>query len=170
MNNYLFAFFLILLFTNCHKDQPGTTACNMEKVYGENAVKVTISNGIWGTVASMEGDFMPMVPPAPARGKTCPVKRTVRIYEYTTLANATRSANSVVFFDSFNTMLIKETTTDENGFFQTEIPAGNYTIVTIEDGKLYAGGLDGNGGLNPFTHSGIGLVKLNILLTYKATF
>ncbi len=169
MKNYLFAFFLILLFTNCNKDQPETTGCDMEKVYSENALKVTISNGLWGTVASMEGDFMPMVPPAPARGVTCPVKRTVRIYEYTTLANATRSANSYVFFDSFSTNLVKEVTTDENGFFQAEIPIGKYTIVTIEEGKLYTSVSDGSGGLNPFTYTG-GLQKINVTLTYKAVF
>lgn len=141
----------------------------MEKVYSENALKVTLTNGIWGTVASMEGDFMPTVPPASGRGKTCPVQRTVRIYAYTTLANATRSANSYVFFDSFSTALIKEVTTDANGFFQAEIPPGTYSIVTIEEGKLYASGSDGNGGLNPFTYTG-GLLKQNITLTYKAVF
>jgi hypothetical protein len=77
MKNYLFTFFLILLFTACNKEQPKTNGCDIEKVSNENALKVTISNGIWGTVASMEGDFMPMVPPTSGRGTTCPVKRTV---------------------------------------------------------------------------------------------
>lgn len=169
MKNYVVAFLLILFFTACNKDQPKTTGCDMEKVNNENALKVTVADGIWGTVASMEGNFMPMVPPVSGRGTTCPVKRTVRIYAYTTLADATRSANSVVFFDSFSTPLIKEVITDENGFFQAQLPAGNYTIVTIEDGKLYAGGSDGSGGLNPLTYSG-GLQKVNITLTYKAVF
>ena len=73
------------------------------------------------------------------------------------------------FYDSFSTQLIKEFDTDADGFFQVDIPAGRYTIVVVENGKLYPFGLDGQGGLSPISFSG-GKQNLNLTLTYKAVF
>ena len=55
------------------------------------------------------------------------------------------------------------------GFFQTELPVGKYTIAIVENGKLYANGGDGLGGLSPFTHTN-GQTNVNVTLTYKAVF
>ena len=74
-----------------------------------------------------------------------------------------------VFFDSFNTQLVTQVDTDENGFFQVNIPAGHYSIVIVENGKLYANVRDGQGGLSPFLLTG-GVKNLNLYMTYKATF
>jgi hypothetical protein len=74
-----------------------------------------------------------------------------------------------VFFDTFNTQLVTQIDTDENGFFQVDIPAGQYTIVVVENGKLYANTSDGQGGLSPFTIS-TGKNNVNLTMTYKATF
>ena len=84
-------------------------------------------------------------------------------------ANATPSDNSPVFFDSFNSPLIAQVNADENGFFQINIPSGHYSIAVIENGKLYANSLDGQGGLNPFTFTS-GIQNVNIVMTYKAVF
>jgi hypothetical protein len=40
--------------------------------------------------------------------------------------------------------------TDNNRFFQVDIPAGYYSIAIIENGKLYANTREGQGGLCPF--------------------
>jgi hypothetical protein len=74
-----------------------------------------------------------------------------------------------VFFDSFNTQLVTQVDTDENGFFQVNIPAGHYSIVIVENGKLYANVRDGQGGLSPFPLTD-GVKNLNLYMTYKATF
>ncbi len=166
----LFGLYIIAtLFFSCHKDNATQTGCNMQQVYADNANKVTITNGIWGTVSSMEGDCMPTVPPSNSSCKNCPVQRTIKIYQYTLLSDAIPSGNSSVFFDSFNTPLVTQTDTDENGFFQVDIPAGHYSIVVVENGKLYANGLDGQGGLCPFAFTS-GKQNVNIVMTYKAVF
>lgn len=129
---------------------------------------MTITNGIWGTVAFMQGDCMPLVPPTSSTCKTCAVKRTIRIYDYTMKSQATPQ-NSNGFYDSFSTQLIKEFDSDDNGFFQVEIPTGHYTIVAVENGKLYTFGLDGQGGLSPISFAG-GKQNVNLTLIYKAVF
>jgi hypothetical protein len=162
---------LILIAFSCHKDKSPKIAagCDIQQVYIENAAKVTITDGIWGTLSSIEGDCMPVVQPGVSSCKNCPVKRTVRIYEYALLNNATPSGTSTTFFDSFNTPLVAEVETDDNGFFQVSIPPGHYSVAIVEDGKLYVNGMDGQGGLCPFILPN-GLLKFNLAMTYKAVF
>lgn len=160
---------VICVFISCRKDELPAKKCDIQKVYEENAARVTISNGIWGTVSSMEGNCMPMVYPSGSTCTHCPVKRTVKIYEYTLISQATPSGNSGVFFDNFNTPLLAQADTDENGFFQINIAPGKYTIAVVENGKLYANGRDGQGGLNPVTLSA-GKLNANVVMTHKAVF
>jgi len=162
----LLIFFMVLF--GCNKDNPAPPRCDMQEIYTENEAKVTITSGIWGTVASMEGNCMPMVPSS-STCQTCAVKRTVKIYEYTLPGQATRSGNSPSFFDRFTTRLVAQVDTDDNGFFQTAITAGHYTIVIVENGQLYANGSDGQGGISPVTYS-TGKLNLNLTMTYKAVF
>jgi hypothetical protein len=181
MKNLIILFSTVLFAFGCSKDKAGNSAmeeessqnvranCQIDKTYADNAVKVTITNGIWGTVSFMQGNCMPTINPQNTTCTNCPVKRTVRIYEYTKQSQATPSTTSPVFFDAFSTTLVREVETDNEGFFQTEIPVGKYTLVVVENGKLYANGTDGQGGLNPFTFSS-GKQKINLTLTYKATF
>lgn len=169
MKRLLGLYIISVLFFGCHKDNSMQTGCNMQKVYTDNANKVTIANGIWGTVSSMEGDCMPTIPPSNSSCKNCPVQRTIKIYQYTLFSNATLSGNSPVFFESFNSPLVAQVDADENGFFQVDIPPGHYSIAVVENGKLYADELDGQGGLNPFTFTS-GKQNVNIVMTYKASF
>ncbi|HEV2832600.1 MAG TPA: hypothetical protein VGW31_11525, partial [Hanamia sp.] len=90
--------------------------------------------------------------------------RTIRIYAYTLQSQATPQISNGLY-DSFITQLIKEVDTDDNGFFQIDIPAGHYTIVAVEKGKLYAFGFDGQGGLSPITYTG-GKQNVNLTLIY----
>jgi len=160
---------LLITYSGCNKDNSTSITCDIQKAYTENAKKVTIPAGVWGTVASMEGNCMPIIDPSLSSCKTCPVKRTVKIFEYTLAANATPAVNSPVFFESFSTRLITSVETDDNGFFQINIPNGHYTIAIVENGKLYANGTDGQGGLSPFQVLN-GTEKVNVTMTYKATF
>ena len=161
---------LAVLFLSCQKEknsQP-SAGCDIQKVYEDNISKVTISNGVWGTVAFKEGNCMPVVSPTSSTCKTCPVKRTIRIYEYTTFSQAVPQ-NAQSFYDRFSTQLVKEFNADRNGFFQTDLTPGNYTIVVLENGKLYSFGLDGVGGLSPINFTG-GKQNVNLTLSYKAVF
>jgi hypothetical protein len=174
MKKTILLLFAAGMIAGCHKDNSSTEcplpiSCDMTKVYNENAAKVTITNGVWGTIANMEGNCMPIINPANTTCKTCPVKRTVKIYQYTKASNATASAGSTIFFDSFNTPLVAQVDTDVNGFFQLTLPAGQYSLAIVENGKLYANTRDAQNGLNPFTLTS-GAQKVNATMTYKAVF
>ena len=153
----------------CKKQHCERDLCNIEKVYADNETKVTLANGFWGTVSMMEGNCMPMVPPTGSSCKHCAVKRTLKVYDYTTLSQATPAGNSTVFFLSLSTALITQVESDDAGFFQVNLPAGIYTVVVVEDGKLYAPLGDTNQGLNPVTVSA-GAKRFDVVMTYKAVF
>ena len=170
---------LVFIFPSCKKGDKTETpqvaicttplSCDIQQVYAANTAKVTVTNGIWGTVSSMEGNCMPVIGPG-STCKHCPVKRTVKIYTYTTTANAVLSAGLSGFYDSFNTTLVKQVDTGNEGFFQTDLPAGNYTLVIIENGKLFGNNsTDGSTGINPFTHTS-GQQKVDFRMLYKAVF
>jgi hypothetical protein len=161
---------LAIAMTGCDKDNEKPERCDIQKVYAENAAKVTITTGIWGTVSSIEGDCMPMVPPSPSSCSThCPVKRIVRVYQYTTANQATPSNGSYIFFDNFSTTLVAETEADANGFYQVSVPPGQYTVVNLENGKLHAKDRDAQSGLNPVVFAG-GTQKANLVMAYKIVF
>lgn len=167
MKRLFLLYLLATVFFSCHKANNATrTGCNMQQVYADNAKKVTIISGIWGTVSDMEGDCMPGLTNT---CKNCPVQRTIKIYQYTLQANATPSNNSSVLFDSFNSPLIAEVDADTSGFFQANIPSGHYSIAVVQNGKLYANSLDGLGGLNPFTFTS-GRQNINIVMANTAAF
>jgi hypothetical protein len=171
MKKFLGLFVFALLFISCHKKDGGKTegGCDMQQVYTGNAKKLTLTNGIWGTVSSVEGNCMPTVPASSSSCRSCPVQRTVKIYEYTLLKDAVSSDPYKIFFDAFTTRLVAQGDTDDDGFFQADIPPGHYSIVVVEGGKLYANSRDGGGGLNPFTFMA-GTQNVNITMTYRAVF
>ena len=130
--------------------------------------KIKITQGIFGTISFTEGNCMPGLGPRDCR--TCPVIRTVRIYKYTTISNAIKANNQAgEFYERFTTDLVAETKSDANGFFQLTLPAGNYTMVVVENGLLYAAFGDGQGGINPIT-VGTGRIETNFPIKYKAAF
>ncbi len=164
---------LLFILSSCEKSEQETAQpapCDIVQTYINNAAKATVSNGIWGTVSSMEGNCMPLIGPN-STCSHCPVKRTVKIYAYTTTANAVAAGGSQIgFYDSFSTQLIKQVDTDNEGFFQTDLPAGNYTFVIVENGKLFGNtSTDGQGGINPFNHVN-GPQKIDFKMMYKAAF
>src|SRR3954467_15108135 len=80
----------VLLFIGCRRDKNSNmtpVGCDMQQVYDENAEKVTINKGVWGTVSLAKGDCMPTVPYTPCKVHQCPVKRTIKIYQYTKTNN-----------------------------------------------------------------------------------
>lgn len=166
-------FIFVILVTGCNKDNDASVqfpdTCDNAPAYEANAKRVTITSGVWGTVSSTEGNCMPTIFPARNDCRTCAVQRKVRVYEYTTLQQAITSDPSKVFSDDFTTKLVAETESDAYGFYQVSLPPGKYTIVVVENGKLYANSWDGNNGINPFSCTG-GRVNVNLSMTYKAVF
>lgn len=170
MKALVFISFIFLLFAACKKQKGQSSAnrCDIDHVQIENAKKLTVTSGVWGTVCNVEGDCMPTVP-ANSGCRICPTMRTIKIYEYTTLNEAITSDPAKVFFDSLPSTFIVQTQADANGFFEAQLEPGKYTLVIVENGRMYANTRDGYGGINPFTVDE-GVVTLNPSITYKATF
>lgn len=148
MTKFIFALVFVLSATGCKKDEVTSNKCDIEKTRAENLIKRTISEGVYGTVGLVTGDCMPIVDPKTSSCKHCPVKRIVQVYEYTTTTQAVRSTTPPYYYDHFTTQKLAEIEADEKGFYEINIGPGHYTIVTMEDGKIYANGFDRMGGIN----------------------
>jgi hypothetical protein len=137
-------------FASCNKGSSSTDSdvVNIEAVRALNAAKVTITNGVWGTVSTIEGNCMPFIGTGTASTcKAYAIQREVRIYAYTTTNDALPKNPLIGLYDSFSTALLKTVQADAKGFYQVSLPDGKYTIVFVEDGKLYSNSFDNNGGL-----------------------
>ena len=162
-------FILVLTILGCTKSKLNKSDCDIQQVYQDNAAKPTITDGVWGTVSFTQGNCMPVVGSGISGCVTCPAQRTVRIYEYTSMDQASYISGSSGFYESFQTQLIKEIQSDANGFYEAALPVGTYTIVVIENGKLYANLSDGHGGINPVIVEG-GREKLDVNINYQAVY
>jgi len=161
---------VIMILASCKKaKEPSIEKVNadIQKDLLVNSGKVTITNGVWGTVSKKEGNCMPMIDVKNTSCTEYTIKREVRIYSYTPFSNAVPFNSSTVFFTSFNSQLIKSVITDEKGFFEANLPNGKYTIVMIEDGKLYANRFSGEGGISPVEVLN-NKVMANLVLDYAA--
>lgn len=167
MTKFLGAYIILISFFGCIKDDLSSNCCGLDAVIAKNAKKVSITQGIWGTIAFMEGDCMPTVPPSYKNCTTYPVKRRVIVYEYTLQSETKPANNQSAFYDSFTTAEIAETESDDEGFFQLKLLPGKYTLAVFENGKLYINIWDGQGGLNPITVKD-GLQVVGVTLMYKA--
>lgn len=160
---------LFFLLTSCKKiaNQAQTSNCDMTAIKKSNSSKVSISSGIWGTVSLIQGNCMPTTDKNSTSCSECPIKREVRIYNYTTIQDA-EPATVIGLYNSFKTQLIKTVFTDDQGFFQAEVPDGKYTVVFVENGKLYATNFDGQNGISSAT---VQHAKVNVnLLLNKAVY
>lgn len=132
------AFVLPFLFSSCEEETNETLreTENLEELYQKNQSKITIEQGVAGTVILREGNCMPMIGPYegdnPCRSYS--VVRTIRIYEPTSPENAEGRGPS---FEEIHTKLVSETQSDKEGFFQTELRPGLYSLFIVEKGKYY---------------------------------
>lgn len=164
----LFIIISICLFIACIKagDKMINDKCDMASIQQQNSSRVTITNGIWGTVSLKQGDCMPTTNKT-STCSACPVEREIRIYKYTTLQDIEPATDNPSLAKSFKTQLIKTVMADDQGFYQADLPAGKYTVVIVEDGNLYLNVLDNQGGISPVTVSQ-GKVNLNLVVDHAA--
>ncbi|WP_266204385.1 carboxypeptidase regulatory-like domain-containing protein [Pontibacter kalidii] len=158
--------FSALLFGGCSKADseatPNRWINNTAELMQQNKKKVTISQGITGTLTLIEGNCMPIIGP----NSTCkeyPVRRKVVIYPYTTMQEA-RQHDFVYYIIAAKPVLTVEC--DADGFYQARLATGTYSVFIQENGKLYANGLDGQGGLNPVRVEEDEVVNFNLRLNY----
>jgi len=147
---FVFPLLLITLLISCENEIEQKTDrknYNLEELFHLNNSKITIKQGIAGTLTMKEGNCMPMI----GIGGNCitfPVQRTIRVYEYTTLKEVKGHISS---YDAVSSKLVGKTETDADGFYQIGLPPGKFSLFIMEKNKFYANGLDGQGGINPIS-------------------
>ena len=130
----------------CHNKIDWTNKTKDLRIHNEK--KISISEGIWGTLVKTEGNCMPIIDWGNTTCKQYPAKREILIYEYTNM-NETRH-EFTKFFDIY-TKLVATTTCDEEGFFELALESGKYSVFVKEGEYLYANSFDGKGGIEPVT-------------------
>ena len=126
--------------------------------------------GIQGQVFWLEGNQMPQmmedgqIPPQPAKRG---VKRTVKIHELTHI-NQARLGDAL--FGDIETPLVWEIETDESGNFSVELPAGRYSLFTVEENGHFANILDLDSYINPFEVKEGEWTQADILINYQAVY
>ena len=155
---------LVLLNGACEKD---FSPLRGDDCRVSNAHKVNITQGVWGTVLFWEGDFMPTTDLESPRGKICPVTRELYIHTATPDDSVLRVSSS--FFKEIYTRLVAVVISDNEGFYQVNLPPGKYSIFVKEDTLFYAGISDGIH-IQPVTVVQDSVQRLDIDITYKAVF
>ena len=140
---------------------------NTAELYEHNKNKITITEGIWGTLVKTEGNCFPPVRPT---CKQFPVKQEIVVYEYTTWDETIQTNTRLSFFDKVNTKLIATTTSDREGFFQLELKPGKYSIFVKEKQILWANSFDGFGGISPVTVETSKISEINLDMNYDASY
>ena len=133
-------------FTKISDNQPidWTNKTNELRIHNEN--KISITEGVWGTLVKTEGDCMPVVDFNFC--KQYPVKREIVIYEYT---NFNETRHEVTKFFEIYTKLVVTTICDEEGFFEFALEPGKYSVFIREGEYLYANLFEGDGGIESIT-------------------
>lgn len=146
----LLALLLILGAEACKKSSddsrlPVDWTNKIKGLYENNKKKITISEGVAGTVTIRTGNCMPVADSSNTTCKEEPAPRSVYVYEYTTVNNI---KGDIRGFTSPTTQLKALIQTDGEGFFQLRIEPGIYSIFVEEKGSFYANSVDGQGGIN----------------------
>ena len=166
MQSYSIVLLLTLFMFACEKEEvENSSNLELDKLYELNENKITILQGIAGTLIMKEGDCMPMFDTENSEStcKAFPIKRTIQIYDYTLLSDIDGYGSQ---YDSVYTTLIGEFESDEEGFFQFQVDSGKYSIFIKEKGKYYANGSDGNGGINPVPIFNDSITIRNLIIDY----
>jgi hypothetical protein len=153
----------VLVSLSCEKSVDVDTG-SVERYPPDTRSQVTISQGAWGNIWFWEGDFMPV-----GWGNIAPVVRTVYVHELTSLQQVDQVSHGA-FYRAIHTNLIDSVQSNSTGFFQIPLDAGQYSFFIKEDSLYYANAFDGFGHILPATIKKDSLTKVQIDITYKATF
>jgi hypothetical protein len=164
-----------MVFTSCNRKESSNEEGSNDKdwtnkteeLYKYNKDKISITEGIWGTLVQIEGNCMPTT----SENSSCkqyPIKREIVIYEYTTLADVVESPTSLPFFEKVYTKLIATTISDNEGFFQVKLAPGKYSIFVKEKQLLYANTFGEQGGISPIIIEPSKVSENNLNIDYAA--
>jgi hypothetical protein len=126
-----------------------------------------IKQGVFGSVTWVEGNMMPS-PDAPKSAGKKGVEREIQIYEVVTFKDVKGEAP---LFEKVIGKLVKTVKSNAKGFYECELPVGQYSVFTVEEGtKLFANNSDGEGKINSVKIENGKVVQLDIQINYKAAY
>ena len=102
--------------------------------------RVSITEGIWGQVSVWEGDFTPGDLDCP-RGSITTPPRWILVFEPTTDSARVLPDSASYVVTKISTMVIDSVRSDETGFFEVSLPAGDYSVFVREGDRLYWDGI-----------------------------
>ncbi len=154
---------LCLLIVSCENEY----LCGPVKTPERNDDKVTIDQGIWGDVWYMEGNFMPVCP----SGTVTAVAREIRIHVLTHMDDVTEGPIAYApFYSEINTDLVATVWSGSDGFFEVELPPGEYSLFVVEDTLFYANRFDGLGHINPVEVLENEVAEILFEINYEASY
>ncbi len=150
----VFSLLLLLLVHSCDKDENHKEIWlnNIEALLEHNLDKISIDQGVAGTVVFIRGNCMPGAVSDTTPEHACrryPVQRTVRIHEITHRSKSEHVQGG--FHRDVKTNLVASIQTDREGFFEIDLPPGKYSVFVEEENLLYANLWDGQGFIQPVT-------------------
>jgi hypothetical protein len=146
---------LCSLFTGCED--------NGSSYPPDTSKQVTITQGVWGNVWFLEGNFQPIE----GRGTISPVQCQILIYEATPLDSV--SSAGAGFYRDIRTKQVAITASNRTGFFQLALPVGMYSAF-IKIDTLYWGGEDDSIGIYGFMVLPGSVTKVQININYRAAW
>ena len=158
---------LIAFATSCEDKGPCGSGWRPVDVPDRNDDKVTIEQGIWGDVWFLEGDFMPMCP----SGTITPVAREIRVHVLTHRDDVVEGPIAYApFYSEINSDLVATIYSGTDGFFEVELPPGQYSLFVVEDTLFYAYRFDGQGHINPVEVLEDEVTEILFNIDYEATY
>lgn len=170
---------VLTMFASCEKSdvnpKDGNRVYDLDSLIVRNLEKVTVDQGVTGTVIVMEGNCMPHISEEPEPNPDCIIytaQRTVYVYEYTMADQVVvdPGLNLPYFFSHIETELVKTTTSDADGFFEVALPPGTYSLFIREKDALYANLWDSHGGIQPVTVGPDEMASVVLKISHAALF
>ncbi len=145
---HLILFFSFLIFSSCKQPEQ------------------TTSGTVKGQITWASGNMMPSIGTAPQQPTG--VERTIHFAVPVKDANIKRNAEGLI--DKAGIEIVESAKSNADGQFEIALPAGKYSVLTEEDGGLFANSMNGQGELNPVTVTSGGVATMNIVVNYKAVY
>lgn len=149
---------------SCEEELRQQAPSDPDELKEYNQRKITIEQGVSGTVLFEEGNCMPALSDS---CKIYPVNRTIRIYEVST---ADDTEGEGPFYSEVHTPLLATVESDADGFYQAALEPGEYSIFVEEGGRLYANFTNGDGEIQVAVIDSGWVTMIHPKLNYNASY
>ena len=126
-----------------------------------------ITTGVSGFVRQATGNQMPD-PNEPASTPP-PIQTTLYIYELTPLSRTERIGTSAVF-QKIHTRLIDSVMSDKKGYYQFNLPPGEYSLFVKQGNNFFASVFDMKNNVNPIRVEEGKVTAMDVVVNNKAAY